>query len=94
MRDFLEAAPESIFEADAGLVPINNDGAFDDVGSQGRRLIGQNNPGSETIFQQVQVGIRSGQYGSPLNWLRKVYFLARVHLDNRHRFQRPGSRAA
>ena len=29
-RDFLKAAPEFIFETDAGLVPGDNDGAFDD----------------------------------------------------------------
>ena len=28
-RNFLHAAPELIFETDAGLVPINDDGAFD-----------------------------------------------------------------
>jgi hypothetical protein len=30
MRDFLQVIPESIFKADAGLVPIDHDGAFDD----------------------------------------------------------------
>ena len=30
--DFLQAAPECVFEADASLVSINLDGAFDDCG--------------------------------------------------------------
>jgi hypothetical protein len=32
MRDFLQVIPEGIFKADAGLVPIDHDGAFNDRG--------------------------------------------------------------
>lgn len=35
LRDFLQAAPERIFETDAGLVSINDNGAFDDCGFHG-----------------------------------------------------------
>ena len=31
LRDRLQAAPERIFERDAGLVAIDHDGAFDDL---------------------------------------------------------------
>ena len=30
LRDFLQATPEAIFKAHAGLVSINDDGTFDD----------------------------------------------------------------
>lgn len=30
LRDFLQATPEGVFKADAGLVSINDDGSFDD----------------------------------------------------------------
>ena len=30
LRDFLQATPEGIFKAHAGLVSINDDGTFDD----------------------------------------------------------------
>jgi len=32
LRDFVQATPERIFETDAGLVSINDNGAFDDFG--------------------------------------------------------------
>jgi len=32
LGDFLQAAPERIFNTDAGPVSINDDGAFDDSG--------------------------------------------------------------
>jgi hypothetical protein len=32
MRDFFQVSPEGIFKADAGLVPIDDDGPFDDRG--------------------------------------------------------------
>ena len=32
MRDFFQVSPEGIFKADAGLVSINYDGAFNDRG--------------------------------------------------------------
>src|SRR5262245_2742526 len=32
LRDFFQAVPERIFETDAGLLSINDNGAFDDCG--------------------------------------------------------------
>jgi hypothetical protein len=38
LRDRLQAAPERIFERDAGLVAIDRDGAFDDLRFHGAPL--------------------------------------------------------
>jgi hypothetical protein len=39
LRDFLQATPERIFETDAGLVSINDNGVFVDCGFHGPAVI-------------------------------------------------------
>ena len=49
VRDLLQTAPECVFEADAGLVAINDDRAFDDWGFHEQVLRGQS-AGLEVIL--------------------------------------------